>query len=408
MKLVWLKPSEVIPYDNNPRFNDAAADELADFIGKVDFRDPIEVDENNVILCGHTRWKAALALKMPKVPVIIHEGMNETQKAAYRIGNNKLSEKAQWDFDALRAEIDSFEFDWQSAGFSQEELDALFENAMVGAGGLTDPDEIPEEVEPRCKPGDLWQLGDHRLLCGDSTSPADVERLMDGEKAVLMATDPPYGVNYDPEWRQKANIDGMIGAVRSTGVVANDDIADWTETWTLFDPQVAYVWHGDKFASTVQNSLENSNLLIVAQIVWAKPHFAISRGDYHWQHEPCWYAVKKGKNHNWQGSRSESTLWQIAGMAAIGKSHDNADEATGHGTQKPIACMERPILNNTEKGQIVVDPFGGSGTTMIAGERTGRPVRMMELTPSYCDVIIERWEKFTGKKAELISSKEAA
>ena len=204
-----------------------------------------------------------------------------------------------------------------------------------------------------------------------------------------MVTDPPYGVDYDPSWR-----DEKLGCFAADRIL-NDDQSDWSAAWSLFPGNVAYVWHAGKKASIVQESLEKVDFQVRSQIIWAKSHFAISRGHYHWQHEPCWYAVKKNRTANWQGDRKQRTVWQI-----------NRDkEKTGHATQKPIECMSRPILNHTLEGEAVYDPFGGSGTTLIACELLKRNCYMMELSPIWCRVIIERWERLTGRKAVRYESK---
>lgn len=229
--------------------------------------------------------------------------------------------------------------------------------------------------------GDLWQIGNHRLLCGDSTNADDVARLMAGEKAGLMVTDPPYGVEYDPAWRNEAAEKGLIAfASGREGKVANDDRVDWSDAWKLFNGEVVYCWHAGRHASEVQRSLEQSGFEIRCQVIWAKPRFVISRGHYHWQHEPCWYAVRKGSSADWGGDRSQTTLWEIPML-------DDTDQKT-HGTQKPTECMARPIRNHDI--EIVYDPFGGSGTTMAAAEQLARQCRMVEISEKYCAVILER------------------
>jgi DNA modification methylase len=204
-----------------------------------------------------------------------------------------------------------------------------------------------------------------------------------------MITDPPFGVNYDPSWRNEAG----VSTTSRTGKVANDDRADWREAWALFPGDVAYVWHAGVHASTVADSLVTAGFGIRSQIIWAKPRLVLSRGHYHWQHEPCWYAVRDGATGHWQGARDQTTIW------AIGSADQGEDDATVHSTQKPVECMRRPILNNSATGAIVYEPFCGSGTTIIAAETTGRSCFAMELDPRYCDVAIARWEKFTGGKA---------
>ena len=234
------------------------------------------------------------------------------------------------------------------------------------------------------KPGDVWILGTHRLACGDCTDPAIVAQCSDGVRPHLMVTDPPYGVEYDPAWRNDAGVNKQ-----RRDAVANDDRADWSEAWVLFPGSVAYVWHAGKHASTVQQSLEHADFEIRSQIIWAKNRFALSRGRYHWQHEPCWYAVK-GET-NWAGDRSQSTLWSI-----------NVEILdTNHGTQKPVECMRRPILNNSSPGHAVYEPFSGSGTTIIASEQTGRACHAIELSPAYVDLAVKRWQDYTGQKATL-------
>lgn len=217
----------------------------------------------------------------------------------------------------------------------------------------------------------------------------------------MMVTDPPYGVEYDPSWR--VNTKKMVGAVRARGNVKNDETCDWREAWRLFGGDIAYVWHAGKFASVVQASLESCDFEIRSQIVWAKQHFAISRGNYHWQHEPCWYAVRKGKPAKFCKDRTQTTLWEIASMNCFGGSKAEGDSFTGHGTQKPFECMARPIRNHNLKE--IYDPFVGSGTTIIACEKLGRKCYAMELDPRYVDVVVARWEKLAGKKAERIKAK---
>ena len=260
------------------------------------------------------------------------------------------------------------------------------ERSILKTASREGEDDVPEAPEtPISRPGDLWVLGKHRLLCGDATVATDVERLLGDVKPLLMVTDPPYGVEYDPGWRNKAG----AAATKRTGKVLNDDRADWREAWALFPGDVAYVWHGALHATTVADSLEASGFNIRSQIIWAKDRLVLSRGDYHWQHEPCLYAVKKtGKGH-WAGDRKQTTLWQIA--------NKDQDAETVHGTQKPVECMRRPILNNSSPGQAVYEPFMGSGTTLIAAETTGRVCYGIELNPAYVDVAVERWQQFTGK-----------
>jgi DNA modification methylase len=241
------------------------------------------------------------------------------------------------------------------------------------------------------KPGDLWLLGGHRVLCGDSTKPEDVARLMAGEKADMMVTDPPYGVEYDADWRNQAKRpDGTAYGASAVGKVSNDDRADWRESWALFYGDVAYVWHAGCRSPEVAESLEVCNFVIRNLIIWAKNSMVIGRGDYHHQHEPCWYVVRKGAAGRRTDDRTQTTLWQI----------DKPQKSeTGHSTQKPVECMARPMRNH--EAALIYDPFLGSGTTLIAAEQLGRKCYGMEISPAYCDVIVQRWENLTGKKAVL-------
>jgi DNA modification methylase len=265
--------------------------------------------------------------------------------------------------------------------------------------GNCDPDEVPEPpAEPVSKRGDLWILGEHRLLCGDSTQAEDVARLLGTEKPHLMVTDPPYGVKYDAEWRDEAakHCASMGNRKDSAlGRVANDERADWREAWALFPGDVGYVWHADLHATEVLGSLVAAGFKARSQIIWAKSHLVIGRGDYHYQHEPCWYVVRSGKTGHYNGDRTQTTLWQIA---------KPQKSETGHSTQKPVECMSRLVANNSKRGESVYDPFCGSGTTIIAAEMHGRRCFAMELEPRYVDVAVARWEKFTGKASVLAST----
>lgn len=253
-------------------------------------------------------------------------------------------------------------------------------------------DEVPEPPKtPATKLGDVWTLGDHRLVCGDSSDEKAYGRAVSGETPELMVTDPPYGVNYDPNWRNDAADKGLIAhAACRVGVVENDDKADWWDATANFKGGVAYVWHAGIMAGEVLRVLAGCGFDVRSQIIWAKGRFAISRGHYHWQHEPCWYAVRKGSTARWAGDRSQTTLWEISNVLS------DAEGKTSHGTQKPLECMARPIRNHDGD---VYDPFLGSGTTLIAAEQLGRKCYGVEISPAYCDVIVERWENLTGGKA---------
>lgn len=386
-------PTErLIPYIRNPRRNDEAVDRMCAAIREFGFRIPVVARSDGTVVDGHLRLKAAQRLGLPEVPVALADDLSEAQIKAFRLLANRSASWAEWDDELLALELKDLQdagYDLGLTGFDAGELRNLMEDGP--AAGLTDEDAVPEPpADPVTKPGDLWVLGEHRLLCGDATSTADVARLLNGARPHLMATDPPYGVDYDPTWRNDAG----VSATKRTGKVANDDRADWREAWALFPGDVAYVWHAAIHATTVAESLIACGFDIRAQIVWSKSRFVLGRGDYHWQHEPCIYAVRKGTRSHWQGARDQSTLWSIAPAGA-------EDAATTHGTQKPVEAMRRPIVNNSERGDLIYEPFCGSGTTMIAAETVGRACLAMELDPAYCDVIVCRWQEFTGKPAVL-------
>ena len=392
MDVIELPLGQIIPYARNPRQNEKAIATVAASIAEFGWRQPIVVDENMVILAGQTRLAAAQQLGLKSAPVHVAKGLSETQAQAFRIMDNRSAENADWMEDLLSLELSDLldaDYDLELTGFTDEELNSLL-SGLDGENDGEGEDDIPKPPEePVSRSRDLWLLGNHRLLCGDATVATDVERVLGNVKPLLMITDPPYGVEYDPSWRNQTG----AAKTKRTGKVLNDDRADWREAWTLFPGDVAYVWHGALHAGEVAESLEAAGFNVRSQIIWAKDRLVLSRGDYHWQHEPCWYAVKKtGKGH-WAGDRKQTTLWQIA--------NKDQDADTVHGTQKPVECMRRPILNNSSPGQAIYEPFMGSGTTLIAAETTGRVCHGIELNPAYVDVAVERWQQFTGQAATL-------
>ena len=392
MKIV--QATDIIPYSRNARTHSAT--QIAQIVASIrefGFTNPLLVDEHNSLIAGHGRLEAARRLGMPQLPAIVVEGLTDAQKRALRIADNQLALNASWDDDLLRTELADLRdvgFDLALTGFGEEELGALFAERNAG---LTDPDDVPEApAEPISKLADVWLLGRHRLVCGDATSEVDVSLCLGGVKPHLMVTDPPYGVDYDPDWRNHAvRADGTFIGALAIGTVTNDTRADWGDAWSLFPGDVAYAWHP---AGAMQidhhRALINAGFDVRMQIIWAKSHYPIGRGNYHVQHEPCWYAVRKGGVAHWSGDRTQSTLWQI---------DKPVKSETGHSTQKPVECMRRPIENNSSPGQAVYDPFVGSGTTIIAAEMTGRACHAIEISPQYCDVAIQRWQNFTGQQA---------
>jgi DNA modification methylase len=383
-----LPVESLIPHARNARtHSEAQVSLIAGSIREYGFNNPVLVDDRIGIIAGHGRVLAAQKLGLKTVPTICLSHLSDAQKRAYMLADNRLAERAGWDKELLAlelADLSDLGIDLAELGFEAAELDMLFGHRT----GDTHEDAVPEPpAVPVSRTGDCWRLGAHRLFCGDATDRHTVARLLGGTKPHLMVTDPPYGVDYDPAWRNESG----VSTTQRTGKVLNDDRPDWREAWALFPGDVAYVWHGALHAGTVAESLVASGFAIRAQIIWAKERLVLSRGHYHWQHEPCWYAVR-GNGH-WCGDRTQTTLWQISSR--------DQDAATVHGTQKPVDCMRRPILNNSAPGHLVYEPFCGSGSTIIAAETTGRACLAMELDPAYVDVAVRRWQTFSGEEAVL-------
>ncbi|MCQ4159200.1 site-specific DNA-methyltransferase [Roseomonas sp. GC11] len=399
LRVASMAVAVLVPYAENARtHSDAQVAQIAASIAEFGFVNPVLVDAAGVLVAGHGRVLAAQRLGMAAVPAIRLAHLSEAQARALRLADNQIALNSGWDEALLAAEIarirDEAVVDLDGLGFSGVEIDRLLASLDSFSGGEQisgDPDAPAPEppAQPVTRPGDLWRLGRHRLLCGDSTQARDVARLLAGAQPHLMVTDPPYGVNYDPQWRNEAG----LSVTMRTGKVANDDRADWRAAWALFPGDVAYVWHAGVHARTVIESLEAAGFVIRSQIIWAKPRLVLGRGDYHWRHEPCLYGVRKGATGHWQGARDQTTLWSIGAGAE--------DLATVHGTQKPVECMRRPMLNNSEAGEAIYEPFCGSGTAIIAAETSGRVCLAMEIDPSYCDVTLQRWEAMTGEVAVL-------
>ncbi|MFH5927333.1 site-specific DNA-methyltransferase [Roseomonas xinghualingensis] len=387
--------SELIPYSRNARTHSPAqVAQIAASIREFGFTNPILVDGERGVIAGHGRLLAARQLGMQEVPTLELSHLTPAQRRAYVLTDNRLALSAGWDEDLLRvelAELSTEGFDLALTGFDELEIASFLAEPM---SGLTDPYAVPAAPEtPVSTVGDIWLLGRHRLICGDCTDAAVVEAVLAGVRPHLMVTDPPYGVDYDPAWRNET-LEGSRTA--RTGKVLNDDRADWTEAWALFPGDVCYIWHGALHAGTVADSLIASGFSIRAQIIWAKERLVLGRGHYHWQHEPCWYAVREKGTGHWSGDRKQTTLWSIPSR--------DQDADTVHGTQKPVECMRRPIENNSSPGQAVYEPFSGSGTTLIAAEISGRACHAVELSPAYVDVAVLRWQAFTGQEARLESS----
>lgn len=391
MHISFVPVGDLRGYEKNARsHSEKQVLQVAASIKDFGFTNPVLIDGENCIIAGHGRVMAAKQLGMDQVPCIRLEHLSEVQKRAYIIADNKLAMNSEWDMDMLAGELrelGDFEFDVGLTGFGDDEIKQMLAAVDATTEGKSDEDDTPEvESAAVSSAGDVWLLGKNRIMCGDSTNADMVQKLMGGGKPHLMVTDPPYGVEYDPSWR------GGAGAV---GKVLNDDRADWREAWALFPGEVVYVWHGEKQCSDMAVQLENSGFNVRNLIVWGKSALVMGRGNYHSQHETCWYAVKKGGTGHWQGDRKQTTLW------SIDKPQKNE---TGHGTQKPVECMRRPIENNSLPGDEIYEPFSGSGTTLIAAQQTGRVCYAMELSENYVDVAVRRWQNFTGDQAVLEST----
>ncbi len=385
------------------KLTDEEYDRLRLSILRLGFFAPVMVwihDNKHLIIDGHQRVKAVRrmqkeeGLQVGNLPVVSVEAKDIDE--AKRKVLAAASVYAEIDKDGLADFIrDLANRDDLAAFTSLPDIDMeRFLDDTAGGKGETNS-AIELSTNPVTKPGELIVMGDHRLLCGDATKPDDYRKLCGGVKPVLMVTDPPYGVNYDPAWRQR--VEGKMSAVRAVGAVPNDDKIDWTEAFQLFTGPVIYAWHAGVYALDSAMALKKAGFELRTQIIWVKQHFALGRGNYHWQHEPCWHAVRKGTNGNWCGDRKQTTTWEIKSLNMMGGNKE--ETPTGHGTQKPLECMALPIKNNSKRGDWVYDPFLGSGTTLIAAERLGRKCAGMEIDPVYCDVIIQRWMNATGKVA---------
>jgi len=387
-----IKLSQLKEYPNNPRkITKEMLDKLASHIKEDGYHQRIIVDNDYTIIGGHQR-KKALYMAGYDDETEIEVLMSSRKLTPAEIDRLNIRDNlafGEYDFEVLTERFDLNEL--LSFGMDKDMLAPIFDKAILEEIG--EEEEIEVLAEATARLGDIYVLGSHRLMCGDSTNPQHVEKLMAGASPILMVTDPPYGVEYDPKWR-------IERGATSTGKVLNDDRYDWFDAYALFTGDIAYIWHSAKYTHKFAEHIENSGFELISLIFWNKHMHVLSRGDYHNKHEPVWYGVRRGKNHNWQGKRDQSTVWDIDNNIYGSKTKE---ESTGHGTQKPLECMLRPILNNSAQGQSVYDPFGGSGTTLIACERSKRNCYMMELSPAYVDVIIKRWEKETNQKAVLLN-----
>jgi len=397
VKITQKKVTELIPYVKNSRtHSDDQVAQIAASIKEFGWTNPILVDGSNGIIAGHGRLMAARKLGHKEVPTIELADLTETQKKAYIIADNRLALNAGWDNEMLKIEFDELAelgFDMELTGFTLDEIEAL--KPIELNAGLTDEDEAPPvPQDSKTKPGDIYQLGKHRLMCGDSTSIDHLERLCDEQAVDMWLTDPPYNVAYE-------------GKTKDSLTIQNDSMGDEQFRQFLRDAYVAadavmkagavfYIWHADSEGYNFRGAAQDAGWKVRQCLIWKKSSMVMGRQDYHWKHEPCLYGWKEGAGHLWATDRKQTTILEFEKPSRNGE----------HPTMKPVALFEYQMLNNTKGGDIVLDSFGGSGTTLIAAEKNGRIARLMELDPKYCDVIVKRWEDFTGKKAVLLTQTE--
>ncbi len=460
MNVEMWSMSEVKPYEANPRVNDQAVEAVVNSIREYGFRQPIVVDSEGVIVVGHTRWKAAKALGLEKVPVHVAKDLSAEKAKAYRIADNKVGELADWDYDLLPIELDELrgmDIDLELLGFAPDELEKILGGGIYGNPGLTDPDAIPEPPDDGVtQPGDLWIMGNHRLLCGDSAGVADVDRLLDGATIDLVNMDPPYNVKVEPR-SNNAIAAGLTSVSRredvqcersTTARGAKDrkrkakrghhqsfDVARQGEKHATtrkmrpkdrplendflspeaFDEMLLawfgnasrvlkpggsfYIWGGYANLGNYPAPLKASGLYFSQGIIWDKQHPVFTRKDYMGAFEICYYGWKEGAGHHFYGPNNAPDLWHIKKVNPASMIHL---------TEKPVELASRAIQYSSKPGENVLDLFGGSGSTLIACEQTGRKAYLMELDELYCDVIVNRWSEFTGKKAERVSARENA
>jgi DNA modification methylase len=403
-----LEASALKPIPTNPRRHSREnVAKIARSIQTYGWTTPVLVTEGLEVIAGHGRLLAAKQLGQTQIPCIRLSHLTPELVEAYRIADNRLALDSEWDdqllTEAIRRLAGDTGFDLTLTGFGQDEIDDFL---FIAGTGLTGEDDLPAPADDVVSAaGDIWQLGDHRLMCGDSTSPVAVARLLEGAAPVIMVTDPPYGVQYDATWRSESRLNRNV-SVRENAVVLNDDRADWREAWALFHGPIAYVWHSGIHGPRVAESLLVTGLELRSQICWVKDRITIGRGHYHWQHEGCWYAVRRGCTARWEGGRDQSTVWEFKNLNFA--SDEPEDTTEGHSTQKPAECMRRPLANHTRKGELAYDPFMGSGTTLIAAESLGRRACGLEINPAYVDIAVRRWQAYTGNVARLVADQENA
>jgi len=425
MIIEWLAPEELTPYENNPRINDQAVDAVWASIAEFGWRQPLVVDKDKVIVVGHTRWKAAMKHRCGFVPVVVASDLTEAQIKAYRIADNRTGELSEWDFTLLPIELDDLkkmDFKMDNFGFSDAEFEALLQEKDPVTDGETDPDSVPEtDAEaPDSRRGEVYRLGDHRLICGDATDVDDIRALMGGEAADIWLTDPPYNVA----------VENSAGLTIMNDNMAADEFEKFLKrafcaAVTAMKPGAAfYIFHSDSYGLTFRQAVKFAGLVLRQNLIWAKNGFTLGRQDYQWAHEACLYGWKGGAAHSWYNNRSQRTIIDIDGQPFVRREDGRYQLKLGsrfyviepdavcveenttviaqskpqkcdlHPTMKPVEMLIRLMKNSTRRGDVVFDDFGGSGSTVIAAEQTGRKARLMELDEHYADVIRKRWAEF--------------
>lgn len=420
MTVVRVPIADLRPDPINPRLMRSHEGEaLKRSLSEYGAVEPAVVNADGTIIGGHMRIAAALELGWTDFPVV-YVDLPEGRARALNLALNRIS--GEWDEDKLAQMLYELGGDDGGelvlTGFSEAETERLIASV---AGPAEDPPAPEPPEDPVTKPGDRWTLGDHVLICGSAQDPDVLAALLEraGGTPGLVATDPPYGVALDPGWRDEvgANVSpaqkvkvGLTRKVQTGGgdiipgregdMTGDDEAIDWTETWATIGAPVIYLWHGGLLAAQTAAQLTGANYELRSQIIWVKPQAPMSRGTYHWQHEPCWFAVRRGATASYRGDRKQTTVWQEASPIEIFSAHDDPDDvATRHPTQKPVSLFERPIRHHLKRGEVVCDPFVGSGTTVVAAERSERRAVVCEIEPAWCDVVVERWQGQTGRKA---------
>lgn len=389
IKIIKKDIDELIPYENNARINNAAIDVVANSINDFGFKNPCIIDKNNVLIAGHTRVAACKKLGIKEIPCIVADDLSDEQIKAFRIADNSSAQVAEWDMDKLMAELQDIDYDMAKYGLT-EQMEQIAEQIANSGEVQEDNYEMPKDIQIRIKTGEVWKLGNHRLMCGDSTNQEDVEKLMGGELADLVVTDPPYNVSYEGKTEDALTIENDSMSSEKFLNFLNSAFACMHDN--LKDGGVFYIWFASREHINFETALNMNNLKVREELIWVKNSMTLGRQDYQWRHEPCLYGWKGGASHYWGSDRSQTTILE----------YNKPNRNDIHPTMKPVDLFAYQIKNSSKCSDLVLDLFGGSGTTLIACEQIDRRANIMEFDEKYATAIIERWEKLTGQKAEKI------